>query len=220
MRTWLISMAQIGQESRCSERILKIISFFDNKGLLFELVRAAAGQIYEDDEILLAAGRLTDYSFFHLHKAVNEDLPTYEQHRLVQLATRRSLTNVESSSLYEEAIDIISRLFPNGVYGTWDQCILYLPHALKVAAWPEAQKYKQQVPILLAKVGRYYWEQGRYDAAERLEVEVLELQKEILGARHPDTIWAMANLAATWRQQGRNNEAERLEVEEIGRAHV
>ena len=47
----------------------------------------------------------------------------------------------------------------------------------------------------------------------QLQVEVLELQKEVLGARHPDTLMAMENLAATWWQQGRYNEAEQLQVE-------
>jgi hypothetical protein len=42
---------------------------------------------------------------------------------------------------------------------------------------------------------------------------VLELCKEVLGPKHPDTIRAMANLAATWWQQGRSNEAEPLQVE-------
>jgi hypothetical protein len=42
---------------------------------------------------------------------------------------------------------------------------------------------------------------------------VLELQKEVLGEKHPDTITAMANLALTWRQQGRSNEAEQLQIE-------
>ena len=59
----------------------------------------------------------------------------------------------------------------------------------------------------------YYWEQGRSDEAEQLELEVLELHKEVVGLKHPNTISAMANLASTWQQQGRSDKAERLQLE-------
>jgi len=43
--------------------------------------------------------------------------------------------------------------------------------------------------------------------------ELLDLRKEVLGPKHPDTIRAMGDLALTWQQQGRSNEAEKLQVE-------
>ena len=48
---------------------------------------------------------------------------------------------------------------------------------------------------------------------EKVEVEVLEQRRRVLGMDHPDTIMAAANLAATYRAQGRYGEAEKLEVE-------
>ena len=39
-----------------------------------------------------------------------------------------------------------------------------------------------------------WWQQGQSNKAEQLEVEVLELQKKVLGAKHPDTISAIASL--------------------------
>jgi tetratricopeptide (TPR) repeat protein len=112
-----------------------------------------------------------------------------------------------------EALAIIGDLFPAGTYETWIDCTLYLPHALKAIAWLEAEGYKDRTPPLFQRIGRYYWEQGRSDEAERLDVEVLALYKEVVGLKHPDTIRAMASLASTWWQQGRSDKAERLEVE-------
>lgn len=63
MKTWLISMSQIAQESQCAERVLNTIAYLDNQGLLFEVLSAAAGDGFEEDEVLEAAGRLVDYSF-------------------------------------------------------------------------------------------------------------------------------------------------------------
>jgi hypothetical protein len=57
----------------------------------------------------------------------------------------------------------------------------------------------------MANLALTWRQQGRLDAAEELEVQVLELRKAVLGEKHPDTITAMANLASTWRQQGRSD---------------
>jgi Tetratricopeptide repeat len=46
-------------------------------------------------------------------------------------------------------------------------------------------------------------------------MNVLELQKKVLGEKHPETIRAMANLALTWWQQGRSSEAEKLRVDAL-----
>ena len=210
MLTWLISIKQISQESQCGENILNVIAFLDNQGLPFELIKAAAGPEYDEDQVLLAAGRLIEYSFLQARRTVDEGLPVYEQHRLVQLAARRAL-NVQQTRLYSgKALKIMADFFPNGSVETWGSCKLYLPHSLKAAAWPEAEGYSYVVPVLLARMGMYYWKQGRSDEAEQLDVQVLELQKEVVGEKHSDTLTAMANLAATWRQQGRFEEAEQL----------
>ncbi|KAF2818698.1 hypothetical protein CC86DRAFT_237739, partial [Ophiobolus disseminans] len=54
--------------------------------------------------------------------------------------------------------------------------------------------------------------QGRWDAAEELEVQVMETCKKKLGADHPSTLTSMANLALTYQNQGRWDAAEELFV--------
>jgi tetratricopeptide (TPR) repeat protein len=213
MHTWLISMDRIAEESVCSATILNTIVFFDNKGIPFEIVKAAAGPNFSEEEILLAAGRLIEYSFLQVQKATDEQLPTYDQHRLVNLATRQVLTEAQTHSFSSKALQIMDSLFPSGRYGTWESCILYLPHTLKALARRDIQDYHDWIPELLRRISMYYWEQGRSNEAERLDLEVLKLYKEVLGVKHPSTIQAMANLALTWWQQGRSNEAEQLQLE-------
>jgi tetratricopeptide (TPR) repeat protein len=58
-----------------------------------------------------------------------------------------------------------------------------------------------------------YRNQGRWKEAEKLEVQVMEMTKRVLGDEHPDTLTSMANLAVTYRDQGRWKEAEKLEVQ-------
>ena len=65
----------------------------------------------------------------------------------------------------------------------------------------------------MAMVASSYRNQGRWEEAEELEVQVIETRKKKLGADHPDTLTSMANLAATYWNQGRWEEAEELEVQ-------
>jgi hypothetical protein len=48
-----------------------------------------------------------------------------------------------------------------------------------------------------------YWNQGRWEDAEQLDIRVMEISKTKLGVDHPDTLSSMANLASTYRNQGR-----------------
>jgi tetratricopeptide (TPR) repeat protein len=205
-------MKQIAEECPCSERILNIIAFLNNKGIPFKLLQTIIGPQFNEDKVLLATSRLMEYSFLEIHRGVNEGMPAYEQHRLVQLAARRALTEVQTHLFSGEALRIMEKLFPNGKHETWNLCRLYLPHALKAATWRETEEYKDKGPSLLKHIGRFYWEQGQSDEAERLGVEALELQRSVLGEKSPDTILAMGNLALIWQRQGRLDEAEQLDV--------
>lgn len=49
--------------------------------------------------------------------------------------------------------------------------------------------------------------QGHYGKAEPIEGEVLDLHREVLGAKHPDTLQAMQSLAISWHACGRRDNA-------------
>jgi hypothetical protein len=49
----------------------------------------------------------------------------------------------------------------------------------------------------MANLAATYWNQGQWKEAEKLEVQVMETRKRLLGAEHPDTLTNMANPAAT-----------------------
>jgi hypothetical protein len=48
----------------------------------------------------------------------------------------------------------------------------------------------------MANLGSTYSRQGKWNEAEPLEVQVLDMCKKLLGAEHPDTLRSMANLAS------------------------
>lgn len=53
----------------------------------------------------------------------------------------------------------------------------------------------------MAELAATYHAKGRYGEAEEIKVQVLELQREVLGKKHPNTIWSMALLAETYHAQ-------------------
>ena len=54
---------------------------------------------------------------------------------------------------------------------------------------------------------------GRWEEAEKLEIDVLEQRQRIIGMDHTDTLNAAANLARTYQSRGRWAEAEKLRVD-------
>ena len=56
-------------------------------------------------------------------------------------------------------------------------------------------------------------DQGRWDEAEKLQVDVINTRKEIFGSDHPNTLLSMSNLAFTYENQGKWYEAEKLQVD-------
>ena len=48
-----------------------------------------------------------------------------------------------------------------------------------------------------------YKSQGRWNEAEKLQIQVMDMAKSLLGAEHPHTFTIMANLANTYRNQGK-----------------
>jgi tetratricopeptide (TPR) repeat protein len=69
--------------------------------------------------------------------------------------------------------------------------------------------------IQMSRFALVFYENGYWNEAEKLQVDVMELRKRLLGAEHPDTWTSMVNLADTYRQQGRWNEAEKLQVDVV-----
>jgi hypothetical protein len=65
----------------------------------------------------------------------------------------------------------------------------------------------------MANLASTFRNQGRWDAAEELFVQVMETRKKKLGADHPDTLTSVKNLAFTLKGTNRETEAVRLTEE-------
>jgi hypothetical protein len=59
----------------------------------------------------------------------------------------------------------------------------------------------------MANLATTYMEQGRWEEAERLEVQVMKMRKTKLGNEHPDTLTSMASLALIRKSSGKTADA-------------
>ncbi|KAJ5567904.1 hypothetical protein N7450_010390 [Penicillium hetheringtonii] len=62
--------------------------------------------------------------------------------------------------------------------------------------------------------------EGQWDEAERLFVQVIEINKKTLGEGHPSMLKSLGNLASTYCNQGRWKEAEQLDILVVGKGKI
>jgi tetratricopeptide (TPR) repeat protein len=63
------------------------------------------------------------------------------------------------------------------------------------------------------KFASVFSENGYWNDAENLQVDVMDVRRRVLGGEHPDTLSSMASLAVTYRKQRKLKDAENLQVE-------
>ncbi|KAK5188427.1 hypothetical protein LTR96_011511 [Exophiala xenobiotica] len=53
-------------------------------------------------------------------------------------------------------------------------------------------------------------QQGKYEEAEQMHRQTLDLKKKVLGEEHPSTLDSINNLAAVLQQRGKHEEAAQI----------
>ena len=148
-----------------------------------------------------AIARLQQFSFLgdRLHENKTR---SYEMHKLVQDATRygiKKLMDRHRRGYYARiAFDVIDRLFPTSRREVWRECEKYLLHAQRAGEWAKMHRGEERVSALLERVSGFMHDRGRWREKEPVNKKALQLRREVLGEKHPDTIRSMADLAATY----------------------
>ncbi len=213
--TWILSFEQIQQQDHFAAELMALMSFFDRQAIPAEFL-AYYGKHQSQEErgdilLMKALGVLKAFSFV----TVARD-QTLDVHRLVQLVTRKWLARTEKMSHFAgQALSAVSHAYPFGNYENWMVCSAYLPHVYAVLRFEGTGSRDEAVGkgTLLHCVAAYFHYQGQWKEAERLQLETVQLRKEVLGEEDPSTLSSIANLASTYRNQGRWEEAEKLFVQ-------
>jgi len=222
--TWILSFNQIRKQCSLASDMLSLMSYFDRQRIpkTFLQQRRDLGGNDPNDwqqskaianiEQEKAVGVLKAFSFI---TAGTKD-KTLNMHRLVQLATRKWLIAEKIAKVWaEEALLILSDLYPYGSHENRGVCDEYLPHAYTVLGCrlPLSANTAVARASLLHRISGLMLGQGQWKKAEELLVEAADLRKKELGAEHPFTLASITNLALTLWNQGRWKEAEELEVQ-------
>ncbi|KAF4921131.1 Kinesin light chain 3 [Colletotrichum fructicola] len=214
--TWIVSFNQIQQQDPLASDLLSFACLLDRQGIPENLVvgfcdqRKRRGQQISTSKMLKALGTLKGFSLVSEAKDNAIDM-----HRLVQLVTRKWLDiHSRLAGCIEDALEVVSDLYPYGRYESRQLCQDYLPHANAVLQHGASISRKERLAraSLLLNMTGYFLCYGQWAQAEQVVAQSLKLRENILGEEHPSTLTSMANLASTYSNQGRWKEAEELEV--------
>ncbi|KAL0931324.1 kinesin light chain [Colletotrichum truncatum] len=215
--TWIVSFNQIQQQEALASDVLSFASLLDRQGIPEEFIVHFCNQRDTDEQqmstskVTKAVGVLKAFSFVSQAKD-----NAITMHRLVQLVTRKWLeTQKRLASYAEQALDIVSNLYPFGKHENRQVCQEYLPHANAVLQnkGTDSRDERLAKALLLHNVGAYFRYRGQWKQAELSATQSTGLWGEILGDQHLHTVAGMTELATTYRDQGRWKEAEELDVQ-------
>jgi len=215
--TWILSFEQIQRQNGFAAELLSLMSFFDRQAIPMEFLASYANQQTQErccnKQLTDAVGVLKAFSFVTSGKDESLDV-----HRLVQLVSRNWLmreNKKEKEHFTDQALLAVSHAYPFGNYENWATCRRYLPHAYAVLEFKGTGSKDEEVAraSLLLNVAWFLQSQGQWKDAERLQVEAVNLRRNIFGADHPYTLTSMAWLASTFIYQGRWEEAGKLGVQ-------
>jgi tetratricopeptide (TPR) repeat protein len=136
-------------------------------------------------------------------------------HPLIHCWSRDHMSKTEQQRMYEIGIMILSCAISRGLtsydYGLRQ---LIFSHIKANELYGSEMGLTQQYYDDKCNNFKFVMEEnGDWNNAEKLAIQVLDKRKELLGKEHPDTLISMEDLAKTYHHQGKLNEAEQLEVQ-------
>jgi len=215
--TWLVSFKQISRRNRLAIYYLKFASFLAEKDIPTSLLPETDD---DDDDRIHALGILSDYAFIQ-----QKGDGSFDMHPLVQLAMRNWL-EVEEEDFIHIVVQRLAEVFPRPSDEDREVWIEYLPHAqTAIRFWSHVGggEAKDDLPF---NIGLALQCLGKYEEAEKMFWDILELRTRVLGEEHPTILDNMEQLAVVYDKMGRYSEAEQmfrdvleLRKEVLGKAH-
>ena len=223
--------------------ILQICAFYHHNNISKEIFQSAAEesrkQIFDSDvaQKLPKTITLLDYTLFALDNDGHWDTFIFGEgisllfsfslmkrgqsseilsiHPLVQAWSWDRISRAEQQRMCQAGSIILCCAIP-WKYGMQDYALrrMIFPHIKANELYAKQIKLvKQYYDDKYSKFALVMSENGDWNNAEQLQIQVFDMRKKLLGADHPDTITSMTDLARTYFSQGRWNEAEQIEAQ-------
>ena len=166
------------------------------------------------DNFVFREGLRVLMSFSLIKQGPSND--AYSMHPLVHAWSRDRMTLSEKQIYSSMACATLSCSLNNDrsqPYGFRRVLVTHVRANLQQGTIEEDQTTANYLDNAYTKFGWLLQEQGYSSEAKKLQLQVLEFRNRVLGVEHPDTTWAMANLAVTYGHLGKYLEAEKLETQ-------
>ncbi|NER79077.1 MAG: tetratricopeptide repeat-containing protein, partial [Leptolyngbya sp. SIO1D8] len=215
--TFNLAFEKVAEKSAAAADLLRVCAFLAPNEIPEEIF-SEGGEVLGDAlsqaaqntlELIEAIAEATRFSLI----SRNPQSKTLTIHRLVQEVLRAEMDEAEQRQWTSGVIEAVEKVFPSASDPkNWVQCDRLATHA-QVAAqlMTDYELSFETAAKLLNATGYYFFNaQGRYEAAEPLCIQVLEMNQQLLGQSHPQVADSLNNLAALYSTQGRYKEAEPL----------
>jgi tetratricopeptide (TPR) repeat protein len=200
--TLLVSIEQIHLSNALASEYLCLAACVSEKDIPLDLFPAPLAREREDAIKVLSKYKLV------IRRPAESAL---ELHQLVHHALRDWLEKQDLLSLWtQRATARVWHVFPARSHNKRSKWRRLLQHVQFVLSHSHDEGVIGPRLKLAWGTALALYEDGRYDEAVELFVQVHETRAKALGKEHPDTMTAMANLALTYQKQGRWRDAEEL----------
>ncbi|KAK1837700.1 Kinesin light chain 5 [Colletotrichum chrysophilum] len=221
--TWQVTFEQIKREQPRAANLLSLMSYFHAQNIPEYMLHDynsrftdTEGNDDDDDEISDNGDFEDDLDVLRGYSLITMTAMSgfCEMHSLVQFCTKVWISEFGCPDRWKNLfLQSASRHFPSGVFETWEQCQMLMPHVQPLLnKEPPAESDRLKWSELLTNASRYLRMLGDYSRAEGFIQEAVRIRTESLGEKHPSTLMSMDNLASTFWNQGRWKEAEELGV--------
>ncbi|KAJ7657089.1 hypothetical protein B0H17DRAFT_1021310, partial [Mycena rosella] len=226
--TWQISFDQLSKQA---QTLLQLWSFLHHEGISEDIFSHASSYkphsypsgpseeelcepikfisqfidpagVWDSLHFIEATTEMKSYSLVNF----DPDKKSFSVHPLVHSWTRTTVTDTQS--YHHSMVSIVGMAIADIPQQDMQLSSLkLLPHIDSLLSGNENIK-----PDFRYEYGNLYRWADRLKDAEQLQLAVLEYREGILGDSHPDTLWAMGNLAWTYYELRQFKEAEQLGV--------
>src|SRR5579859_7682900 len=221
--TWKMSFHRLQTTNPNSIKLIEVLAFLSPNSIPIDFLKAGKTGLWPDLEVILQNDFFLRQSLHGLESysliRVWDEGRKITIHRLVQSVIKDNLEMYALSFLRAQVIQLALSAFPNTVEGTSREiCRAYRSQVVAILDNSE-DNHKDLDPIggsalawksLAGRMAFYLNEDGYSSEAERFYTQCLEIGDRILGCEHPDTLWSMNNLVASYSSLGRAEQAAKL----------
>ena len=212
VQTWKLSFDLVRKRKPRAAEILGLMAVLDRQGIPVSLLRRDGERSID---FTPAMGTLRSFSLVEAEKGGE----VFAMHRLVQLCTYSWLQKENRiGSCQSDAVELLSREFPNGEPHNWKTCELLLPHARKIIGYRYTTRDDQLFCAdLCHNMSWYDCSQGQYETANNLAKTAHAIMAELLGGMDLSTLNCSAMLSSVLSSQGEYKEAEVIDRQVLER---